>query len=220
MKKKLFKFLRNVTSPIFNSVDYWENRYKTGGNSGSGSYGKLAEFKARILNNFVAENRINSVIEFGCGDGNQISLSNYPMYLGLDVSPTAIEICKKKFINDTKKSFFLYHDKCFVDNHSVFKCELALSLDVIYHLVEKDIYENYLSHLFQSASRFVIIYSSNCNPIQNKVGSHEFHRIFTVDVERIAPEWELISEIENELKPSNWSDEEGSIANFFIYKKK
>ena len=57
-----------------NTLSYWENRYKNNGNSGAGSYGRLAEFKADVINNFIAENKITSVIEFGCGDGNQLSL--------------------------------------------------------------------------------------------------------------------------------------------------
>jgi hypothetical protein len=37
----------------------------------------------------VAERRIRSVIEFGCGDGNQLGLMRYPSYLGLDIEPCA-----------------------------------------------------------------------------------------------------------------------------------
>jgi hypothetical protein len=55
------------------SGSFWENRYRTGGTSGSGSYGRLAEFKAEILNEFVRERGVSSIIEFGCGDGAQLS---------------------------------------------------------------------------------------------------------------------------------------------------
>ena len=57
----------------FYSSKYWENRYKAGGNSGSGSYSNLAIFKAEIINSFVKDNKIESVIEFGCGDGQQLN---------------------------------------------------------------------------------------------------------------------------------------------------
>ena len=36
--------------PFPGSEKYWEKRYIAGGNSGAGSYGKLAEFKAEVLN--------------------------------------------------------------------------------------------------------------------------------------------------------------------------
>src|ERR1700692_4583832 len=92
----------------FNSARYWEGRYSQGGNSGEGSYGRLAEFKASVLNTFIREHKIQSVIEFGCGDGNQLTLASYPQYIGLDVSRTVIMKCITKFKSDNTKSFFLY----------------------------------------------------------------------------------------------------------------
>ena len=55
------------------STRYWEQRYAHGGTSGGGSYGMLAVAKAKFMNNFVNKNNINSVIEFGCGAGHQLS---------------------------------------------------------------------------------------------------------------------------------------------------
>ncbi len=60
-----------VAGPFPGSQDYWVKRYAKGGNSGPGSYSELAKFKASVLNAFVREHGIQSVIEFGCGDGNQ-----------------------------------------------------------------------------------------------------------------------------------------------------
>jgi hypothetical protein len=57
------------------SQSYWEDRYVSGGTSGPGSYDAQAEYKADFLNRFVRENAIGSVIEFGCGDGNQLGLA-------------------------------------------------------------------------------------------------------------------------------------------------
>jgi hypothetical protein len=114
------------------SKAYWEQRYLQGGDSGVGSYRLFAEFKAQFLNEFVAEKRISSIIEFGCGDGNQLKLAKYPSYLGFDVSPTAVAKCKDIFGLDETKSFHL------VSEFNGQKAELALSLDVIYHLVEDD----------------------------------------------------------------------------------
>ena len=125
-----------------NSPNYWEQRYSSKGNSGAGSYGRLAEFKALVINEFVTENKINSVVEFGCGDGNQLTLAKYPSYIGIDVSKTAIELCKEKFNKDATKSFFTS-----ADAHDV-NAELSMSLDVIYHLIEDEIYNDYMTKLF------------------------------------------------------------------------
>jgi hypothetical protein len=79
------------------SQSYWDRRYKLGGTSGAGSYGKFAEFKAEVINDFVLAKQVSSVIEYGCGDGNQLTLSEYPSDIGFDISRKAISQCQKKF---------------------------------------------------------------------------------------------------------------------------
>ena len=65
----------NLTASIqhrgFSSSRFWEKRYARGGNSGAGSYGKLAMYKKAFINKFVAAHGVETVAEFGCGDGNQ-----------------------------------------------------------------------------------------------------------------------------------------------------
>jgi hypothetical protein len=70
MLKKIIKKI--IGKDKFNSVNYWENRYAAGGNSGDGSYGRLAVFKAEFINKFIDEVNINSATEMGCGDGHQL----------------------------------------------------------------------------------------------------------------------------------------------------
>src|ERR1700709_2154006 len=79
------------------SGQYWDARYKTGGNSGAGSYNDLAKFKAEVLNDFVKQHQVRTVMEFGSGDGAQLALAEYPHYIGLDVSPAAIARCEKLY---------------------------------------------------------------------------------------------------------------------------
>lgn len=214
-KKILYRINPNQLFP--GSGQYWEDRYKEGGNSGAGSYNNLAYFKAEILNQFIISNNIHDVIEFGCGDGNQLSLAKYPKYIGLDVSRKAIQICTKRFNEDQSKSFFIYDTTAFTDNHGVFKVDLALSLDVIYHLIEDSVFEPYMKHLFQSAKRFVIIYSSNFDDSQR---FHERDRKFTDWVERHIKEWELKEVIKNKFPEDPNNPEATSKADFFIYIRK
>jgi SAM-dependent methyltransferase len=142
------------------SARYWERNYAEGGSSGAGSYDALALGKAAFLNEFVRIHEIGSVIDFGCGDGNQLSLADYPAYIGLDVSRTAIQCCQQRFASDLAKSFFLYDGACFTDRAGVFTADLAISLDVIYHLTEDAVFEAYLPQLFAAGARYVIIYSN------------------------------------------------------------
>jgi SAM-dependent methyltransferase len=171
------------------SADFWERRYARGGTSGSGSYGTLAHGKADFLNAFVQSNNVQSVIEFGCGDGNQLSLAKYPSYVGLDVSRTALGLCKRRFAEDPDKSFFFYDSSCFVDHTGLFKADLALSLDVIYHLIEDSIFEEYMAHLFGAGNRFAIVYTTN--EITPAGAPHVRHRRFSSWVDNNCPQWRL-----------------------------
>lgn len=199
---------------IFNgSHDYWESRYSAGGNSGCGSYGELASFKANFMNNFVAQNKIISLVEFGCGDGNQLTLSNYPNYIGLDVAQSAIDRCRKLFANDFSKRFMVLTENESHDEQ--FKSELAMSLDVIYHLVEDDVYEGYMKRLFAAGDNFVIIYSSN---FDSPTTFHVRHRKFSDWVGSNCSNFKLIQTVKNKY-PYQGDNQTGSLADFYVYQK-
>jgi SAM-dependent methyltransferase len=191
---------------------FWNKRYKTGSKSGPGSYGKLAQFKADVINDFVEKEGISSVIEYGCGDGNQLKLARYPKYLGFDVSNAAVEQCRREFADDRIKDFLL------VKEYSGQVADLTLSLDVIYHLVEDDVFEDYMVRLFQSARRYVIIYSSNFNEQASIRCPHVRHREFFQWIEEKLQELELLKHIPNRYPMVN-NSEEGSFCDFYIWKK-
>jgi SAM-dependent methyltransferase len=172
------------------SALYWERNYARGGTSGPGSYNALAQGKAAFLNNFVRAREVRSVIEFGCGDGHQLSLADYPSYIGLEVSRSAIELCQRRFAGDPTKSFFLYDGACFADRAGLFTAGLAVSLDVIYHLTEDAVFEAYMTHLFAAGTRFVIVYATN-REIPG-TAPHVRHRHFTPWVEAHGQGWRLL----------------------------
>lgn len=190
---------------------YWENRYQQGGNSGAGSYDHFAEFKAEILNEFISEHNVNSVIELGCGDGNQLNLLNIDNYIGFDVSEKALDLCKNIFINDDTKEFRNMES---FDND---KAELSLSLDVIYHLVEDNTFENYMKTLFKASDKFVIIYSSNTDRNEHD-DPHVRHRKFTNWVSEHIVDFELIKQIPNRY-PYDGDHTKTSFADFYIYQR-
>lgn len=191
------------------SSQYWEDRYKNKGNSGSGSYGILSKYKANFVNNFLKNNNIKSVIEFGCGDGNQLSLINYPIYYGIDVSQKSIEFCKQIFLDDKSKNFFQLSET------PDLVCDLSISMDVIFHLVEDEIYENHIQNLFSHSSKFVLIYSSNENKKQLFFQPHIKHRNFSDWILKKYNNWSLLSYYENPYKKFI----DGSFSDFYIYKK-
>jgi hypothetical protein len=208
------KFVVKLLTRKFNreyarSSDYWETHYLNDGNSGSGSFGNRARYKAKIVNTFVAGHDIKTVMEFGCGDGNLLKLLHFPCYIGMDVSPAALKKCESIFKGDSTRNFFLYDRECFPGPARMpfEEAELALSLDVIFHLLEDDVFEDHMFRLFAAATRFVIIYAWNVEGKQNK---HVKHRKFSSWVSRRIKGWKLLQKIENKGP---------GIADFFIYSK-
>lgn len=88
---------------------------------------------------------------------------------------------------------------------SVFKPELSLSLDVIYHLVEDKVYEKYMHDLFSLASRYVIIYAWDTEERKNY---HVRHRNFSKWIRNNIAGFQL----KDRITQSPYCD-------FFIYEK-
>ncbi len=194
------------------SESYWRARYRSGGNSGAGSYHKLAGFKAEVLNEFVRKHAVRTVIEYGCGDGEQLQLVQYPTYLGFDVSEDVVALCRDRFTGDDGKAFRLMRE------YAGETAELTLSLDVVYHLVEDDVFAAYMHRLFDSSTCYVIIYSSDTELQERWQLPHVRHRKFTEWVVWEKPGWHLIRHIPNR-HPYSGDDQKGSFADFFIYER-
>ena len=206
MIRKILSILKYKLSP-FKSELYWDKRYSQNKTSGSGSYGKLAKYKAKIINEFILENNIDNVIEWGCGDGNQLKYMHYNNYIGYDISPAIISKCKKLFKNDRTRKFELNN------NYKNETADLSLSLDVIFHLIEDDIFDDYMNRLFNSSRKYVIIYSSNTNKQPDKKVVHFKNRKFTDWIDLYKNNFKLIKFIKNEYPVAL------SVSDFYIYKK-
>jgi SAM-dependent methyltransferase len=213
--RNILKQIRKSKNGFPGSSAYWESRYLQGGNSGAGSYNRLAEFKAKILNDFCAKNNIEKVIEFGCGDGNQLTLAKYNQYIGLDVSQKSIEICNEKFKNDLTKEFYSLNSTNL--GEAKFKSDLVISLDVIFHLVEDDVFNTYMGNLFNVSSKYVIIYSSNYEAKTNV--SHVRHRHFTDYIEKKYLNFKLINFIKNQYPFDANDPNNTSFADFYFFEK-
>ncbi len=194
----------------FDSAAYWSQRYRTGGNSGAGSYGRLAAFKAEVINAFVKERGINSVIEFGCGDGAQLKRAEYPVYLGFDVADKSIEMCRAAMAGDPTKAFRN------AQGYKHERADLTMSLDVIYHLIEDEVFHEYMRRLFYSAERYVIVYSSNRDA--SWPAAHVKHRKFTDWVEKHHADFKLVQHIPNRYPPAGDPENE-SFADFYIFER-
>ncbi|WP_425078937.1 hypothetical protein [Ruegeria denitrificans] len=172
----------------FSSTDYWQRRYEHGKTSGAGSYGRLAVYKANFINTMVEMEGVDSVVELGSGDGNQAQLFDIPKYTGLDVSDLCVRRCNEVF--RSRPNWVFKNADSEVEPHDV-----SLSLDVIYHLTEDSVFDNYMRRLFGLAQRYVVIYSSDFD--LNPSNQHVRHRPYSAWIEDFMPGWQLYCEEEN-----------------------
>lgn len=168
----------------FNSIEYWETRYKNNGNSGLGSYGDECDFKAKYINVTIREHNIKTINDFGCGDSNQISkIKGFDNYYGYDVSKTILDKCKLKFSDNEKYTF--------LDDVSKMKnSDITMSLDVTYHITEEDNFEIYMNNLFTLSKKYVLIYSVNSGG--KSTVPHIKHRNFVEWVNKNYSEFKVI----------------------------
>ena len=194
--------------PEFDSLSYWEERYKAGGTSGTGSYGELAAFKAEVVNDFIRSHSLRSVIEFGCGDGNQLAMIDYPEYLGLDISTTAVSMCREKFKGVAGRRFTVYDPSTF-DQAQPPPADLVVCLDVLYHVIEEADYVLILNHIFMSAKKYVILYTN-----EDDIGDRDPH-LFTRDTLSYLARYP--SFVVSEIIPQRYP--ELSFAEFFLLER-
>ena len=109
--------------------DLWNTSYR----SEDGRDAISSELFARVsaVVNEIAANRVCHVLEIGCGTGTLSRLLRYTSYHGLDISPAAIAIAKRKAGDDSTSSAAYeaadFHDWPLPDS----PCEVALCVDAI-----------------------------------------------------------------------------------------
>ena len=92
-----------------------------------------------------------------------------------------------------------------------------MSLDVIYHLLEDNIFDSYMKNLFNSSNKFVCIYSSNIDIGWDK---HVKHRKFTDWIEKNEIDnWRLIEYIPNKYLFDPKKIGTTTLADFYFYEK-
>ena len=194
----------------FSSAAYWDTRYRAGGNSGAGSFGRLARYKAGVVNGLIEANNVASMIDLGCGDASQLALLRLPAgYAGVDVSPAALALCAAR-----------HPSLRFVGPEaldSIPPAELTISMDVLYHLVEDDVFDRMLRTLFDWSTRFVAIYASNADA--GWTSPHVRHRCFTDRIVATRPAWRLLAHLPNPWPYHPARPDETSFSDFYVYGK-
>lgn len=189
-----------------NAKEYWNDRYRNGGDSGDGSYGKLAAFKAEIINKFIKDHKIDSIIDYGCGDGNQIKLIDCKKYVGLDISEVIIGFNLYEFKNDKSKQFIVHNPEDEIKGNA----DLVICLDVLYHILDESEFIKSLKDIFQCSSKYVILYTNILNS-DIKTASHIKYRNIFKYLYKV-PNFKIIEIIKQKYPEESYS-------NFIILKK-
>lgn len=194
-----------MSAPTYTPAGYWDRRYRDGRTSGAGSEGVEGAYKAAYISDFIARNNVATVVDWGCGDGQVLELIKFPkgtQYTGVDVSRTIVDRMSAKF----PQHRFVGMDPAVHNYEDAYR--MSMSMDVLFHLPDDRDYFDYLDHLFNSATRHVVIYSTN--EAEGRTARHVFRRKFTDDIAERFLDWEL-KIAEPPLRPG--------LASFFVYGK-
>jgi 2-polyprenyl-3-methyl-5-hydroxy-6-metoxy-1,4-benzoquinol methylase len=188
---------------------YWQEWYSAGNNSGQGSMGELLEFKAAFINKHLEG--VNSVFDFGCGDGSLSRLLNIENYFGIDVSKEIVSKCNKQ----KKKTNHNYEQASFIDINPEFikskiQPEALMCIDALYHVMDNSVVDKTLENLFSGISPLVILYTiPNEKMSGEKIGAINFYDN-SKKLSKITQDWKLVEE----TKPRGISG-----AAFFVWSK-
>lgn len=140
----------------FNNRAYWEQRYMTEPERGSGigSRGKHLEFKQSLLHRLIDEVRPQSILDVGCGDIAVVKDLTFPgTYTGIDVSPSIVELNRVL----RPEWNFLEGDFIELARSGRFAADLVICLDVLIHQHEPDTYRRFVRELVAQARKVALV---------------------------------------------------------------
>lgn len=161
-------------------VGYWDDRWVNGPEC-PGSVGDQAMSKAAWLNSVIYDLDVRSLVDWGCGDGSQAALVNVGMYVGVEVAPSAWEAASVALAT---------RDNCCIvlappGQSITIRADMAVSMDVVFHLTADHEYEEWLARVFGSATKFVAVHGTDYESVPN---GHMRHHEVTRDA---PPDWTL-----------------------------
>lgn len=189
---------------------YWENRYAGGLNSfptlascPPPGYVVRTEFIKAWLESVPEPPRV--IIDLGVGDGCQAWLTTQALptvesYIGLDLSETAVR--RARFFLEQKMQDLTLMNRTgppqlefhaydgYTIPPAIFgrQADIAISLQVLMHVLEDTLFEAYMGLLFSCSSKYVLIQAVD----DVFAASHIRLWRFTEWIERKAPSWRLI----------------------------
>ncbi len=143
---------------------YWDGRYRAGGNSGYGSYGK--QLKKKL--DWIVPLDFNSISEYGCGDFNfgKSLIERHPAnYAGLDISEHILSTNRMRYPRYPFLSF----------SEELPKADLVMCVDVLFHVIKDEDVEEILSKLERAWIKYLVVTAyERDEPMNNHVRIRKF----------------------------------------------
>lgn len=142
----------NITQEVIN---YWNNRYEKGGNSGAGTSGDEFALKVKELRKLNSE-AIATIVDVGCGDlrlGKAVmGMFPFAFYWGLDSSDFAIRRAQEEKMNPKRVGFLAIDNLNFTQ-----RGDLVLCIDVLFHQLEDQVYDAMIEKLKNIYNKYLVL---------------------------------------------------------------
>jgi len=139
----------------FDNQKFWENRYETNPELGSGigSRGSAAEYKSSLISWSLNQFHPESILDIGCGDLECIKNLNLTKYTGVDIARNIIPKNKKLF----PQWNFICGNFLEIVKQMEIRADLVLCLDVLIHQHKYEEYISFVNAIIDSAKKIGII---------------------------------------------------------------
>lgn len=146
---------KTFSTPNFNNSTFWENRYNTNPQLGSGigSREPYLSYKKELIAEILQQYNPGTVLDVGCGDLEVVKELEISNYTGIDVSSTVLS--KNKNIKP-KWNFIQGNFLDIIKNNNV-KADLVMCLDVLIHQHDYQSYHDFVGALVESSNLIGII---------------------------------------------------------------
>ncbi len=137
------------------SVGYWEGRYASGGESGSGSIGRIRDWKWKVIRAYVGHP--DEVLDVGCGDLSFWEGRECASYLGIDIAPSVLAEDRGR-----RPTWAFVATSAAVPLRV--RRRIVLCLDLLFHILSDSEYYSILDNLCMYTAEWLFIFTWQRNP--------------------------------------------------------
>jgi len=176
------------------AIEYWNERFKLRKNVGWGSHPKSNWYKQKkdAVRRVLDKDNVLKVLDICCGDCKFIA--ELPQFQNNSIEYVGIEPTKSIYNQITKE----FPDKTFLNitipelikTTMNEEFDLIICYDMLFHLVDDKLYDDFIKWMFNRKTKFVIVsYSDVPEKIQKSEAGHYIPRNFYKNIQSIGYWW-------------------------------